>query len=221
MLKRSDLAKEFELITKQEIKNYQDSYNNVLQSVRDLQQDMKHVHESALENHSLLHAQQNQFAISIENLTKNVLESTQKLDRFINDQRLLNETLTEQIVFAGDSARANKSRQKDLYDWIQELRSYVDNLRLKSENNFKIVNQNIDELLAKFRKEISDAKIDILNAPTELELVKTQLQEKISEHKVDVSGLMRELMVYKKDSVITQKKIERLDNLIDRLKGEK
>lgn len=221
MLTRNDLAKQFELVTKQEIKNYQDSYNNVLQSVRDLQDEIKNVHELSLENHAFLHSQQHHSAILIENLCKAFEESSQKMERFINDQKEMNERLQEEVLFAGDSARGNSSRQKDLLKWLYEVRDCCDSLRLKTDNNFKIVDGYFSDLLNKFRQEISDAKNEILNAPTELQFVKTQLEEKIAEHKVDVAGIMRELLVYKKDSVITQKKIENLYTLVKRLQGEK
>jgi len=218
MLKKSDLAKQFELITKQEIKNYQDSHNNVLQSVRDLQEEIRHVHESALENHALLYSQQNQFSIEIENLVNAFKESSEKLERFINDQKSLNEMHTEQIVFAGDSARACSSRQKDLLKWITEVRDCCDELRLKCENNFHATHKNIDDLLIKFRSEISDAKKNILNAPSEASIIKKELEEKIEAHKIDVEGVTKELRIYKHDNLVTQKKIENIYTLIERLK---
>lgn len=222
MLTRIDLAKQFELITKQEVKNYQDSYNNVLQSIRDLKDEIKHVNDSSLENHAFLHSQQHHSARLIENLCIAFEESCQSMERFINDQKVMNERFQEQILAAEDSARANTARQKDLLKWLCEVKDRCQSIESKTATNFKIVDGLFGDLLIKFRKEIVESTKEILHAPTEeLQRVKTHLEEKISEHKVDVAGIMRELLVYKKDSVITQKKIENLYTLVKRLQGEK
>jgi len=56
MLNKNDLAKQFELVVKQEIKNYQDSLNFVLQSIDELKKDIKQLNSDMLENYALIHS---------------------------------------------------------------------------------------------------------------------------------------------------------------------
>ncbi len=59
-----------------------------------------------------------------------------------------------------------------------------------------------------------------MDAPTEASLVRNELEQKIYAHKVDVSGIMKELTVFKKENVVIEKKLENIYTLIERLQKQ-
>jgi len=80
MLNRNDLAKQFELVVKQEIKNYQEQFNAILQQLRDLKLNIEQVHKDSLEKHALLHSFQGVIASSVEEIKKK-LDASVKLNK--------------------------------------------------------------------------------------------------------------------------------------------
>jgi len=60
-------------------------------------------------------------------------------------------------------------------------------------------------------------KQDLDESPSPAECVKQELKKDLECHKVDVVGILRELNIYKTENQITQKKIEHIYTLIDRL----
>src|SRR6185295_4796860 len=87
MLKRADLAKQLDLVIKQEIKNYQDSLNSVLQSIRDIKNELENIQSQSLENSALLHSEHNKLKIEFDKKNEQTLFSLVKINSFIEDQK--------------------------------------------------------------------------------------------------------------------------------------
>lgn len=217
MLKRNDLAKQFELVTQQEIKNYNDSLNGVLDSIRNLKKEIKDVSEKSLEHYGAIHSVQTNLSIEIENIKDFLKSLSAKLDSTFNDQNVCNKINTVEIQDLKNAFHRKisvdvdyLSKNKALYERIQSLEYLID-------QNDKNAKQSIDEVSRRFRQDIARTKQEIMDAPTEASLVRKDLEEKMATHTVDVEGIMRELRLYKHDNMVTQKKIENIYTLIGRL----
>lgn len=217
MLKRSDLAKQFELVVQQEIKNFQDSLNSVLQSIRDLNANIETLHNESLENHALIHSAQCDLASEIKNIKENFSDLDSRFKRFQNDQRILNERNAKEINDISDAVMKKIKIDSNFQNKIDDVCKLISAQDRKNQANFNQFSARCDDLLLHFSKVIAKVKKEILEAPTEAGIVKKQLEEKLACHIVDVAGIMRELKIYKHDNVVTQKKIEQIYTLIDRL----
>lgn len=217
MLKKSDLAKQFELVVQQEIKNYQDSLNFILQSINELRESVRQIQQESLENHALIHSMQGDLAIELQSLKSGHVDLNRSFLSRLCDQKDFNDRITfetkGQANLIKDQAELVSSYQMKFDAISQELKG----LKEKTELNNRIFQDNLDDLLRRFRQEILNTKNEILEMPTEASLIKVQLEEKLSSHLVDVDGIMRELRIFKSDNMITQKKIENIYTLIGRL----
>lgn len=217
MLKRSDLSKQFELVVQQEIKNYQDSLDFVLQSINELKESIKQSHDEALENYAALHSEQTDLKIELHNLRDVFLSSYHRVNRHISDQEVVNHRNQTQILELTGSVLKKINNEENFQAKIENLWKEITKLQDITDTNHRVLNDNLDDLLRRFRNEILKTKKEILESPSEASLVKNQLEEKIAAHKVDVCGIMRELRLYKNDNMVTQKKIENIYTLIERL----
>jgi hypothetical protein len=218
MLKRNDLSKQFELVVQQEIKNYQDSLNFVLQSIKELKEEIKQVNDQALENYALLHSEQNDLKIELQNLRDVFMESYKTFHNHINDQYVVNQRNQNQINNLTSEILKKINFDGNFQSKFENLWGEISELKKTTDKNNRVLNDNLDDLLRRFRQGILKAKEEIRQEPSELSLVKTQLEERIVSHSVDVEGIMRELRIYKHDNMVTQKKIENIYTLIERLK---
>src|ERR1043166_2050041 len=218
MLKRNDLSKQFELVVQQEIKNYQDSLNFVLQSIKELKEEIKQVNDEALENYALLHSEQNDLKIELQNLRDVFMESYKTFHNHINDQYVVNQRNQNQINNLTSEILKKINFDGNFQSKFENLWGEISELKKTTDKNNRVLNDNLDDLLRRFRQGILKAKEEIRQEPSELSLVQTQLEERIVSHSVEVEGIMRELRIYKHDNMVTQKKIENIYTLIERLK---
>lgn len=217
MLKKSDLSKEFELVVKQEIKNYNDSLNFILQSINSIKKSIEILSDDYLDRYASMQSYQTSLSIKLDKLKEELKTFTETSQRFSNDQISFNSTVSNDILNLKNEMMVKSHNDKNTHFKIQNIWKDIEDLKHQIEVTTRVVNENLDDLLRKFRKEIEQSKKDILEAPSETSIIKEQLEEKISCHKIDVAGIMRELNIYKKENFITQKKIENIYTLIDRL----
>ena len=223
MLKRNDLAKQFELVVQQEIKNYNDSLNGILDSIRNLKIEIKEVSKNNLENYGAIHSAQTNLSIELENIKDFLKILAEKFDRHFNDQTVVNERNALEMRDIKGAFHSKKIIDDNVNSKIKALSDQIYSVEALVEGNHRVTNDNLDDIMRRFRQEILKAKKDILDAPTEAALVRKELEEKIVSHTVDVAGIMRELRLFKHDNMVAEKKIENIYTLIGRLQmqGEK
>lgn len=217
MIKTNDLAKQFELVVKQEIKNYQDSLNFVLQSIRELKEEDRHIHNEQMENYASLHSAYVGLQSDVQCLKDLCFSNGLKFERALKEHSHSIELNSKNITDVEEDIRVKINNeqiiQSELRITIQSLatlRAVVDKLEEKMV-------QDIRNISNSYQRDIQRSKEDILNAPTKADQVRKELSEKLDCHKVDVEGIMRELNIYKKENHVTQKKIENIYTLIERL----
>lgn len=218
MLKKNDLAKQFELVVKQEIKNYQDSLNFVLQSIQGLKEAIEETKNESLENHAAIHSIQCVLGVEIQNFRNEFASLKQQVERIYNDQRVINERNSKEMLDMADALHGKIRNDARFDQRYNELSNAIHGVRLLSEETRESVSSSSTDLLRKFLNAISKTKREILDAPSEVSLVKTTLEEKIAMYRIDVAGIMKELNIFKHDNMVTQKKIEQIHTQIERLK---
>lgn len=218
MIQKNHLVKQFELLTQQEIKNYQDSLNFVLQSINELKDSIEEIRQNSLENYAAIHSVQVHMGIELEHIKNNLENINQRVDRNCNDQKSVNEKNNFEINNIKNEISLKVSRDNNFEKKLIHISTTIDRVKEISDKNRNSLGEISDNILRKFSNDLIKTKNEILNSPSEASLVKKILEEKIDSHKVDVAGIMRELMIYKKENVVTEKKIENIYTLIDRLK---
>ena len=217
MLKRNDLAKQFELVVQQEIKNHNDqmlatnlSLNEMREAIESNKVEQDKVNATFGSNISNIN--QSLFALS-----ESFLKISQNIASHINDQQLLNER--------------NSAKYQEMVEAIERLFKLDDKLAeslgiygnwINKNNNdvnalSKAVTSSFEELDRKHTAKLEKMKVEILSLPSEAQAVKKELEEKISVDRVDFTGILKELRAYKKDTFIQEKKIEQIYTLIERL----
>lgn len=218
MLKKADLSKQFELVVQQEIKNYQDSLNFVLQSINELKEEIKNVHAESLENYALIHSQHNDLAAQLETIRNKQTESNKKLDNHINDVEVFKKKATDEIEIYALRSIANSNSNEFNKNCITDLKHNIDVLEDEIKGHSLTISNSFDCIQFKLAKDLKKMKDEILSMPSDSQLVRNELDEKITSHRVDVAGIMKELRIFKHDNMVTEKKIENIYTLIERLK---
>ena len=217
MLNRNDLAKQFELVVKQEIKNYQDSLNFVLQSIDELKKDIKQLNSDMLENYALIHSQHCDLGIQIQVERMLHIEVRQKLNSFINDSQEFKEKVTKELGLLWDSSLINSRKYEYNENRIKNLILEFEKKEEEFISHSFMVRNACDDMQNKLKKELCNFKDEILSRPSEALQLQSHFEEKINTHRIDVAGIMKELLVMKKENMITEKKLEHVYTLIDRL----
>ena len=156
--------------------------------------------------------------IELEHIKNNLENINQRVDRNCNDQKSVNEKNNFEINNIKNEISLKVSRDNNFEKKLIHISTTIDRVKEISDKNRNSLGEISDNILRKFSNDLIKTKNEILNSPSEASLVKKILEEKIDSHKVDVAGIMRELMIYKKENVVTEKKIENIYTLIDRLK---
>ena len=217
MLSKNDLAKQFELVVKQEIKNYQDSLNFVLQSIDELKKDIKVLNSDMLENYALIHSQHTDLSIQIDIQRKINIDLKQQLNSLINDFRVFKDNSTKERDLLWDASLIHTQKSEFTENRIHELRKNHEVMESQIIGHAFGIRNSFSDIEAKLNKRLCNMKEEILSQPSEALQLKSEMEAKIDIHKIDVAGIMKELLVMKKENMISEKKLEHIYMLIDRL----
>lgn len=217
-LKKADLAGEFQLIVKQEIKNYQDSLNFVLSTLRSLQEQITEIRAQQQVNYDVVCSKQHMLDVAIEELKKSQHAQVQEREFQVNDQRVINERNAAWMNDITGAIHRKICNDSSVDERLKKLSSQISQGEVALDRSHSTLNSRMDDLLLLFRKEILKTKKEIIEMPTEVSIVKKQLEEKIASHHLDVDGILREMRLSRHDMMVIEKKIENIYILIERLK---
>lgn len=218
MLNKLDLAKKFELVVQQEIKNYQDSLDFVLGSINEIKESIFKLRQDLVDRCAKIHSEQRSLKSELDKVKGDLDSISKKLHSSFSDQINVNERNAIEMrditsAFIGKISVDNNIKSK-----IDDLTIEIKRIKFEDERKIQLINNNIDDCFKRASKEIFKVKKEIIEAPTEASIVRVQLEEKIASHSVDVAGIMKELQIFKRENYITQKKLENIYMLIERLK---
>ena len=217
MLKRNDLAKQFELVVQQEIKNHNDRMLATNLAINELRASIDKISNSLNLSASLHESNMQIRDIKDKYQCEEINKLIQKIDSHINDQRKLNER--------------NSTKYQEMVEAIERLFKLDEKLSASlnshgmwiHENNedlhsfSKAVTSNLEGLERKLSNNLQKIKEEILSLPSEAQEVKKEIQKQMDIDRVDFAGLLKELRGYKKENFIIDKKFEHIYTQIERL----
>jgi len=220
MLKKNDLAKQFELVVQQEIKNYQDSLNQIHQTHRDLSDRIGLIKTFIDKNTSETHSKIGYLLTDVESLKTNIDILSQKIDKNLKDVK---DIITAMNLLT-DKYFANVWNKFKSYENLEQVADLVmkklDSIQEMVIKNNSKSSEQFNCLNFKMDKELKNLKKEILETPTDASKVKEQLDSKINSHILDVQGVTRELRINSKNIHIIEKKLENIYTLIDRIQSK-
>ena len=217
MLKKSDLASQFDLVVKQEIKNYQDSLYYINQSINEihksidlLKKDVNTV-RAMIENNkitqlidiSAISSIQNELSSEIAKLSLNVEEST----TYIN----------KRVVEAFNTSIQAFYRSNENKELIYRLEDSIKNIQKIINDHKEQVANSIDQIYNRCSKEIKSSRNEILSKPSDSELIKKCLEDKLETNKIDSEAVLKEVKILNRAVFTQEKKIENIYTLIKRM----
>lgn len=218
MLKRDDLAKQFGLVVQQEIKNHQDRTNYVNAKIHDLDQKVDflsskiELHRAQIDNDSVM------LEIRVKDLEDSLKKENSRLESHVNDYRLNNQRNSKEIQSIIQSIEKCIENQKEIYGKISELFGKDKISSEKFKGLAGVLDSELGCLKSKLERALQQTKEEILNRPSEAQEMRKNLELKIESNRIDFSGLLREMQVYKKNVFIIEKNIENIYTQIERLK---
>lgn len=217
MLDRNKLAKQFELVVQQEIKNHNDSIlatnlaiNNLGDQIVKLNSDQNFLKASFLSDLTKTN-------INLNNLSESCKIISQKVSSLIEDGKKINE-INEKLH--SETASGLEIAFERCLKLEKEMFKHSQ-MHVKFEDKIKKINlqmlENSENLYSKIKKEMLALKKEILELPSEANIVRVNLLKRIEEREVDIHCLCEEINAVKKTQFIIEKKIENIYTLIERL----
>jgi hypothetical protein len=217
MIKRNDLAKQFEIVVQQEIINHNKqisesnlSINKMLDNIVELSEKIDKLtskHDSRICTLEIHREMQTNILDDIYNK----IDST-KVDFIKNFNENILKIKNLEITVK-NITEVSSQINVNLFKLSSECLSLSNRLRVIQQEGIEKYNNLFNE----FRDLLGFTIQEINDKPSEAQAVKKELLEKISIDRVDFEGVMRELQILKKDNLIKEKNIEKLYILIERL----
>lgn len=218
MLNRNDLAKQFELVVQQEIRNHNESLlatNLALNEIRESIEKNKREQDEVNANLGSTITRMNQLGLE---LSSSVLELSKKLQYQINDMNAFMEEMRAGVAISIENSVRAHAKFEGTENQITDLKFTVSKLEDEARGINQIVERKIDEAQFKCVKHVEKMKKEILEIPSEAQAVKKELEEKMSVDRVDFEGLMKEIQIVKKRSFIIDKHLENIYTELEKLK---
>jgi len=220
MIRRSDLAKQFELVVKQEIKNFNDSKLSINLAINDLNERLYDF--SKTYNHKL--EETKALLLSLDSKVEEIgLKIKSNKINFDNQEKKFDK---QNIFFTSfhDSILESIFDLKHKFNGISETFGFLANKITENEKDFeearKQLCQEMYQLKLSFENQIEIAKNEILNTPSDCKANYKEVCKKLDSHNVDVEGIKKESRIHTKNIFIITKNLEHIYTLIDRLKKE-
>ena len=221
MIKRNAFSRDCELAAQQEIKNYRDSLNGILQSLRDLREEITSIKNDSYKNYGIVHSQVSELKSHIQTISSSNKNDKELFVRFVNDSESIRKGMDKSIKDAVSIQIENSVRCEFNKTQIDDLKEALSSLSNKIKEYASSFESSQESMKYKIDKDLNRMKEEILSAPSELESVKKELQHTLDIQKIDAEGIMRELVIWKRENHITQKKLENIYTLIERLQKDK
>lgn len=221
MLKRKDLAKQFELVVKQEIIEHNKAIMASNLAVNKLNTKLDDLDKSYIEQFNTTKNKTDKFLRELGSCKSFVKDITEEFKKANRDQFMLNERNHKEISIIDESIETVHKNERKLHKKISDIEANYYEHKKELEALRKSYTDDLHLLKHKIAKDLKNLKQEILDRPSEVEVAKKEFMEKLSMHKIDNEGLIREIKVLKKTVFINEKKIEHLTTLMERQKTDK
>lgn len=217
MLKKKDLSKHFEDLTKIEIKKHNDQIlasNLALNNLKD--------NISAYENNL------SAFRISLNNEVGKVKKELEK--QFISIFDKLNEVNSDIEEKTKVSDRKDKYFEDSIENKVSVdihkkemavIREIIEvnktKLNQKLDTSINSLKDSLQLMVNTINAQLKQITSDLYKTPSESQIVKNDLSTQISTIKIEIDGIRRELQIMRKTDFIQEKHLEDIYNIIKRM----
>jgi len=219
MIKKDDLVKKFELLTKQEIKNYNDSLLVTNTSLGDLDRRISVLRDSFGAKIEILQSELGKRDTRISALEDHIKKLESEFDRYVNDKQ----KLYERDAIYREEYREALEKLFDMYSKMNiKTNNIFDEIGSSSSKLSKQNEQALTETLTfkiRLANHIKEVKELFHAMPPVESIVEEKICEKLSVVEIDKKGIQREIDIAKKRCFIIEKEIENIYTRIERLKG--
>ncbi len=218
--RREEYAQRFEELTKQEIKNYNDSLLNTHRALEEFRRKLKDSVDLYATHVAVLSSRIKKVESENKDLKSKISSLVRRLEGQIHDFNKLEKEKIEgdkkAVEFLGwvkrEVVRVNGS-QDNLCTIVQDG---VFMMKRRVEDIF----QEVSHCYQKTKADNLKLKEEILSLPSEAEKVKNELLEKAAISAIDNAGIIQEIQVVKNKSIIQESLNQYFHTQIDRLKAK-
>lgn len=218
MIQKDDLVKKFELLTKQEIKNYNDSLLCIHTSLGDLERRISTLRDSVGSKIEALQSELGKRDVRISALEDHIKKLESKFDRYVNDKQ----KLYERDAIYREEYREALEKLFGMYAKLNIKTSNIYDEISRSTSNLSKQNERaLTETLTfkiKLAAHIKEVKELLNDMPPVENIVEEKICKKLSAIEIDKKGVQREIEIAKKRCFIIEKEIENIYTRIERLK---
>jgi len=217
MLKRNDLAKQFELVVQQEIINHNDQLLNTNLSLNELRKSLADQKKELEDYKAFCKSEDIKRSSHFDRLSSivenNRSDAMSKMNDILQVLSFVNKRLDDSLCLIKnlDSVLVHEKEK------IMEIVKFHYNCFEVISKELKELKSSIAKVLAESVENFNKYKAEMAAKPSEAEKVKKELLEIIATQKIDFVGLMKEIQAYKKEAFIKEKKLENIYTHIERL----
>lgn len=217
--RREEYVKRFEELTKQEIKNYNDSLLNIHLALNKLRKDIESSNELYAKHVAALHSQINELKSEINILKKDNEELRWGIDSCSSD---FNNFERQYLLDKKDSntSLCNIIEKQSLYaKSLEDLKSAIAIYDKKLDKDISNVRNEMSQCYVNSKEDNARLKAEILAIPSEAKALEERLAPKFSELAIEKESLLKEVKVIKKRHTIQESLNEYFHIQLDRLKA--
>lgn len=217
MIKKDDLVKQFELLTKQEITNYKNDVSAIHNKMELILSNLETVKKNALLNNNQILSDLTKVKGELDNSKIEIQRFSSEFNSVKNMVGKKDQELKSYKTNLVDECNALRILHEKNQKRIVDIKKEYDLLELNISKYLENFNSVLESLHNKMLKKI-DEKIDALKSePKPHESQIKEIHQKLNIDRVDFDGVMRELKIIKRENEIKTKEIEKLYILIERM----
>ena len=217
MLNRNDLAKQFELVVKQEVKNHNDSIlatNMALEEIRRDMRAMEHRHER-----EMMQIKEQVFSakLRLDSLVEKCTSLDAKVASYTNDSTILaerNHKLYSDLSNELHQVVSQLRKHDQYYTWQQSTNRAMDKLIADSDKSLRA---ELGSEARRIRNECASMIRCLEDKPSEASKMRCQIDADLHANKIDVKGVHETIDKFRKEFDYERKKIENIYMLIERI----
>ena len=218
-LQRQDLAKEFEDLVKQEVKNHNDSILATNQAISQLRQDIQDLKEECAAKDAALTSMVSAYSSQFLDLSANLLRTKQIVFSKIND----NYTSNNQQIASLKSAMDLKESYFLTHSDFERFRVKIDEWTAQIQRLFHVQNgqlsYNIDKAREAHIPQCNDLEKRLMKHLSDQIAEIEKINQSLDLFGINFNGLKLEIERLKKGCFIIEKNFENIYTQIERLKA--
>lgn len=210
---KEELVKRFETVVREEIQRYEESISDNNNKFRLINARLDEFCGHEKKVCGLLEGLRIDCKQDVVSEKKDLFEKFEEQRRHVNEKVKSIESLTNDIFKQSESS----VKKQDLLDEVSMLQSQMINIGLNAEKQKKQLCECIHEIKEDLTQLIDDLQNHTTKRLDEIQKQINGINESNKADKIDSTGILKELQVYKKSVFIIEKNIENLYTKISRL----